>query len=97
MKRYRVIFLPLAAIVLAIGYSALRSSNRDRLSDWFATDVEIPVIVLRVKEVQLARVIDLDVELQPLNEREIIFQLLGIVIEIRYEAEDMVEAGPVVG
>lgn len=96
MKRYRVIFLPLAAIVLAIGYSALRSSNRDRLSGWFAPDVEIPVKVLRVKEVQLARVIDLDGELQPLNETEIISQLPGIVKEIRYKAGDTVKAGAVV-
>ena len=96
MKRYRVIFLPLAAIVLAIGYSALRSSNRDRLSGWFAPDVEIPVKVLRVKEVQLARVIDLDGELQPLNETEIISQLPGIVKEIRYKTGDTVKAGAVV-
>ena len=96
MKRYRVIFLPLAAIVLAIGYGGLRSSNRDRLSGWFAPDVEIPVKVLRVKEVQLARVIDLDGELQPLNETEIISQLPGIVKEIRYKAGDTVKAGAVV-
>ncbi len=96
MKRYRVIFLPLATIVLAIGYSAFRSSNRDRLSGWFAPDVEIPVKVLRVKEVQLARVIDLDGELQPLNETEIISQLPGIVKEIRYKAGDTVKAGAVV-
>ena len=96
MKRYRVIFLPLAAIVLAIGYSALRSSNRDRLSGWFAPDVEIPVKVLRVKKVQLARVIDIVAELQPLNETEIISQLPGIVKEIRYKAGDTVKAGAVV-
>ena len=96
MKRYRVIFLPLAAIVLAIGYGGLRSSNRDRLSGWFAPDVEIPVKVLRVKKVQLARVIDIVAELQPLNETEIISQLPGIVKEIRYKAGDTVKAGAVV-
>jgi RND family efflux transporter MFP subunit len=96
MKRYRVIFLPLAAIVLAIGYGALRSSNRDRLSGWFAPDVEIPVKVLRVKKVQLTRVIDIVAELQPLNETEIVSQLPGIVKEIRYKSGDTVKAGAVV-
>jgi RND family efflux transporter MFP subunit len=81
---------------LTIGYLALPASVRERLTELFALEYEIPVKVVKARKGAVDHPLTAQGEFEPLKEIRINATVPGVVKEIRFAPGDRVAAGTVV-